>query len=92
MSIVFVDDLRKPVTVGKITTFQSRLFAYPADEKTLVSFAQRLGLWKKRLNPEGTPGAYFAVSDAMRIKAIDAGAAECSVEEAVAMMRKGTGR
>lgn len=90
MSIVFVDDFRKPVTVGNVTMFWSHLFAYPACEKTLVAFARRNGLQDNPLQYAGGPDAYYPLTDAMRIKAIDAGAAECTLEEAVAMMRKGT--
>lgn len=92
MSIVFVDDLRKPNTVFNVTTFCSNLFTFPTCEKTLVSFARRIGIRKMFLRNRGNPSAYFIVSDDLRIRAIDAGAAECTFEEAIAMMRKVSGK
>ena len=88
MSIVFVDDFLTPKDHGGTVKFWSHLFTFPPDEAALLKFGRSIGLKRPWLQNEGRPAVHFDVTDTMRIRAIDKGAAQCSVREAVAMIRK----
>lgn len=69
---VFVDDMRRPDTVGRITDIWSHLFADTHDE--LTAFAKRLGLNPAWIQHEGTHREHFDVTASYRAKALQRGA------------------
>ncbi len=78
---VFVDDMRRPARVGRVSGRWSHLTADTREE--LDAFAAALGLrpeWyqtcKRKCAPEGTPCPHwhYDVVDAKRVEAIRAGA------------------
>jgi hypothetical protein len=68
---VYVDDMRMPARVGRIQAKWSHLMADSRDE--LVAFAELLGLKRVWLQNKSS-GVHFDVTDAVRERAITAGA------------------
>lgn len=88
---VYVDDMRRPARVGRISGRWSHLFADTHDE--LVAFARRLGLRPEWIQHPGTHREHFDLVDARRIQALAFGAEPISYPRGTAelMERKRQG-
>lgn len=69
---VYVDDLRRPARVGRITARWSHLFADTSEE--LEAFARRLGLRSEWVQHSGTHREHFDLTDSKRALALRLGA------------------
>lgn len=85
---VYVDDMRMPATVGRITARWSHLTADSDTE--LHAFAARIGLHAKHAQHPGTWKSHYDLTDGKRAQAIAAGAVEIGYTspEAVALLRR----
>lgn len=83
---VYVDDMRVPARIGKVTARWSWLSADGDDE--LHKFAEQLGLKRAWFQDGGTVTAHYDVTDAGRARAIELGAVPvgCFSPEAVAIV------
>ena len=87
---VYVDDLRIPARVGRIEARWSHLFADTPEE--LHAFAERIGLKRAWFQPGKPVGGkpsrlwHYDVTDAMRDRAIKAGAKPVSIRDARAII------
>lgn len=76
---VYVDDMRRPARVGRVTGRWSHLFTDQDDQTELHAFAARLGLrrdWFQGVKWEGTHPwrCHYDVIDTMRQRALAHGA------------------
>lgn len=74
---VYVDDMRRPATVGTVSGNWSHLMSdLPGQDGTaeLVAFAQRLGLRPAWIQHPGTPIEHFDLIDSKRRQALRLGA------------------
>lgn len=69
---VYVDDMRMPARVGRISAKWSHLMADTDDE--LHEFAARLGLKRSWHQKPGTPLSHYDVTDSKRDEALRMGA------------------
>jgi hypothetical protein len=80
---VYVDDIRIPARVGRITARWSHLTVGPGDEiEELHAFAARIGLRRTWFQDKPWPGAHYDVTDSKRLQAIAAGAVPITWREA----------
>ena len=77
---VYVDNLRVPTRVGRITARWSHLLADTDDE--LHAFAARLGLRRAWAQYHGTPKSHYDVTDTKRRQAIALGAVPITLHQA----------
>jgi len=85
---VYVDDMRKPATIGRLEARWSHLTADTEDE--LHAFAAELGLPRRTAQFPGTWKSHYDVTDFMRDRAIALGAVAIGYAsaEAVASLRR----
>jgi Protein of unknown function (DUF4031) len=76
---VWVDDMRRPATLGPVTSEWSHLMADSTDE--LVAFAGTLGLEARWVQYPGTWKEHFDVSEETRLRAVASGAEEVTLRE-----------
>lgn len=69
---VYVDDMRRHATVGRIRSRWSHLFADTTEE--LQAFASQLGLQRSWLQHPGTHREHYDVTDQKRAQALRLGA------------------
>lgn len=81
---VFVDDFRVSAVVRGMRRRWSHLLA-DSDEE-LLEFAKRIGLDPAWIQHPGEPHCHFDVTDAMRVKAIAAGAEQITYRESGALV------
>lgn len=74
--MIYVDDMRLPATVGRITSRWSHLFSDIGREE-LNEFADRLGLSRAWIQDK-TKFVHYDVTESMRLKAISLGAESVS--------------
>ena len=85
---VYVDDMRMPARVGRITAKWSHLTADTDEE--LHAFAAQLGLQRAWAQYPGTWKAHYDVTDGKRRRAIQMGARpiEYGGEESIALLQR----
>jgi hypothetical protein len=69
---VYVDDMRRPATVGRVRGRWSHLFADSPDE--LRTFARQIGLRQTWIQHAGTHREHYDVTDVKRLEALRRGA------------------
>ena len=77
---VYVDDMRRPATVGSVTGRWSHLMADTSEE--LLAFVDRLGLSRAWIQYPGTAKEHFDVTDSVRAAALRLGAVPVAYGEA----------
>ena len=83
---VYVDNMRRRATVGRITGNWSHLFADTSDE--LHAMAVTLGLRREWVQHEGTHREHYDVTDVKRREAIYYGAQQISYPRGTADLLK----
>jgi Protein of unknown function (DUF4031) len=72
---IYVDDIRIPARVGRVSARWSHLSAGPFDDLAeLHEFAARIGLRRSWFQAKGWPRDHYDVTDSKRAEAIAAGA------------------
>ena len=89
--MIYVDDMRLRVRVGRLKARWSHLFAFPRDTAKLLEFGLKIGLRREWLQAAGTPDVHFDVTDDIRRRAIQAGAMPITVRQAVLLRRQARG-
>lgn len=80
---VYVDDVRIPATVGRISARWSHMFVAPdGDIEELHALAARIGLRRSWFQAKGWPRDHYDVTDARRAAAVAAGAVPVGWAEA----------
>jgi Protein of unknown function (DUF4031) len=80
---VYVDDLRMPARVGRITGRWSHMFVGPDDDLAeLHELAAQIGMRRSWFQDKPWPRAHYDVTDSKRMQAIAAGAVPVSALEA----------
>jgi hypothetical protein len=83
---IFIDDMRRPARVNSIRANWSHMLTDSTDQTALHEFAQAIGMKRRwfQESPRAPWRNHYDLTDAMRRKAIEAGATETTYPGGIA--------